>query len=769
MAISQFPPAGGGGGAAPLPGATTSVVQGKFLISASVATTLEAGAYVGTVLQSTSGTSKLDVKKNTSGSVGVLEAGKVTIDTVVQTENGFTLFSQFVKKGLLPSVQVSNNYINDPGWTELQNYGNEIRKHFTSPDGQNFLFTAQSAQSTSGVYMSGNFAWELDAAGNAFGLDINENSSNNNTSSWKRWGNPCYHSSGKVWVGMSGNFYTNHDSPKYWELSANGWNSQGNISTGGAMWDSVDMNVFYQYGSSYFTNDGTDFYKATSIPTSSWSNVTSALPGGNIDYIFNVSKIPLSGKYVIIGYRGYAVVEADLSSYVFYDWLTVTNNKADQIFDAHFNGTYWVISITNDDWLYYTTDPTNPSWSVRSDFAGGSTIRSITYDTTNNRYLLGVSGGKILRGSGSSPGDTYDTFTPGIDNYITFNKAHGWVIDRYTGNYNVIRQSANGGSSFSDYPLPRPMYKMGVVDNGVDTALVYGYYQPDSNEPMIVRTTDGTTFTEVTVPFSTGYVPQIAWDDTLNLFVMTQRLDLQVFTSPDGITWTDRGVSDLNTVYHSQFSRYGFFADGGEFLSASYDQAQPVKMLADYINSNEVTNPIPGLTRGLPTVMQSIELGADTYIVTSSGIIGKQTSETPTFETYSTTPSGSSSSDSYVPMMYLNNKWHFFAQSGGIYHTTDLITWTATGPANATSIAYLGGKVYYTSPQGFAVSSDDGATWQSIEYTDVRADDNMKALFAKNNKLVSGFISSDNWLEYQDMDGQAEIGVVYYASDLEDI
>lgn len=762
----------GGGGAAPLPGATNSVVQGQFLIAASVSTSLAPGSYVGTVLQSTSGISKLDVKKNTSGAVGVLEAGVVTLDTVVETEAGFTLFSQFNSQRALPSVTVSSHVLNDPTWADYQAGSTQIEKHFIAPNGLKFVFANLNAQNTGGSYKAARVAYELSADGKSWSVDLNDNSGSQSSSNWRSFSNPCYHSNGEVWLAMHGEYNVGDQSAIYYELSSNGWNGPTDFSTGTEFFsDGHDINVFYKYDNAIFANDNAVFYKATSIPTSSWTDVSDFLPGDIIGYVYSSSKTS-TGEYVFLGQNGYAVVASDLSGYTFTTWSTVSGGNFTNINDAYFNGTYWIACSSANESLVYTTNPSNTTWSIRQNWLSGLEIRSIDYDTVNNRWVLGSDQGIMLVFNSSDPNSSYTQYNigSGTQTYIRVNNAHGMYYARYNSDYTVVRRSSNGGSSWVNDSIPVSTKKADFADDGNNTGLIVGYSATDSSIPIILRTTNGTSWTSVTPPFTGTQAHMVVFDETLNLFVMTKANDFHIYTSPDGLTWTDRGLSESNSTYNGRFYRRSLFSDNGEVLVGSYNSGSPILRVADITTSPVATNPASGLVRSAPKPMQAVEEGGKQYLLMTTGQLYEQTSNTPTFVETAIMPGSVSDSYQYVPLMKHEGRWHFYQNNGGIWWSTDLVNWTATGPSNATSIAYLNGKVYYSGSKSLAVSDDDGATWQSVTYTDERSEQTLKALFAQNGNLVSAYTAGSPTFAYgQIMDGSAKLGVVYYESELEDI
>lgn len=102
--------------------------------------------------------------------------------------------------------------------------------------------------------------------------------------------------------------------------------------------------------------------------------------------------------------------------------------------------------------------------------------------------------------------------------------------------------------------------------------------------PVIVRSTDGTTWTSQTVPAGvSNRFSSVIWDAANSLFIAGSE-DGSIITSPDGATWTERttGSTHIRCIETDGVGRITAFGESGNLITST-----------DGVNWTTLTSPLP--------------------------------------------------------------------------------------------------------------------------------------------------------------------------------
>jgi hypothetical protein len=789
MSVNVFPPAsgGGGGGSAPLPGATTEVVKGKFKLFATANTPLEPGSYVATVLASSSGGTDLDSKKLTSKAVGSLKAGVTTLETVTESEAGVAFFAK-PNVGNLPTVSSPNGAVPFNGNSEdyaVNGYDTTYSHSFSTPT-YSYIFMTGRFQETTGPYRSKTWAFRSSDGLNWSETLAQSSPSNQSESQWRK---PSYvsYSDGMYRFVYSARSSTNYQQPLYFESADGNSFTQTTLSstTSQTYYQDNDVpNVVYKYGGSWFflgsTGTNGRSMKMSSI-TGQATNIQASLP----DFY--------AGTYAASGFgatAGHEFVATQFRIFKTTDsWATQTSADKQTIFGTnnfqascggYGNGYYALNNQYVNNGYHYSTDLVN--WTTATTPFSSGTLNSLVYDPRLNRWLASTAS-QLDRIAYSTTG------SPTSWSYWSSNQV-GWNSELFptdSTSGRVYGRNASGSKYvFSFIPFStsmtgtsqswsEDMVMTSAAGNvGGSITLIGGYgTSSGSNNQMLVRATNELDFTEVASPFTSAdrYITQIAWDQT-NLQFVVVTINGAMATSPDGTTWTlrgstqDAGDTGSNANYARVNSQNGVTQIPGRTNPMSRttlaDLSDVARVNSQYSNQSS-------------QVVFAVEEAGEIYIVQSDGTLFRQTSTTPVFDVANSISTGathtSASNGTRLPMKKVNGVWFAFSTNGTARYSTNFTTWQ---PLNADIIRVQDIDFDVTNSRWIAVGpssiaySSDLTNWFGVTST---SPENHRSALRITDKAIgfASFVSSTTPTQKNNLSQTEEYGVLYYSSDLENL
>jgi hypothetical protein len=197
----------------------------------------------------------------------------------------------------------------------------------------------------------------------------------------------------------------------------------------------------------------------------------------------------------------------------------------------------------------------------------------------------------------------------------------------------IILTSDDHGVTWTERASTRNTSLIGIAWSGSLFVAVGGLF--GSTNSYCVTSPDGITWTERVIEYPGSPTPQagtlqdVAWSDDLGLFCAVGLMPFGsptvtkgIFTSPDGITWTDRTHpkgSDLYSITWAKDDRL-FIAFGNADGTDAYIITSP-----DGINWTERSNPKSVHLQGaadwngsIVVAVGTLEAAGDTYLITSS-------------------------------------------------------------------------------------------------------------------------------------------------------
>jgi len=780
MAVSVFPPAtgGGGGGSAPLPGAVDKIVAGKFKVFAQVETLLPAGSYVGTVLASTSGADKVDVKGSTTGNTSTLKAGVTTITTVTEQEDGLSFFATPSELKMQPVSGASENNFYNEDFSSAKALTNNTTLRFSWKSGAFTYATVSSyiqhltgGQSVGWLVYRSSDGKDWQHYGTLSATRANE-------STWRMLSYPVT-TGGVTRISHGPTYRSGSYYPIYYSTdNGSTWSSQTSNQSSYFYNQTQGPTLVWEYGGEFFvysSEDPNDSFKTSNLATGSQASIANAIPSVNIGTPINYFK--LGNIDAIVGINGIAHTTDNWATVIIRNWSAVSGNAFETIRSADFGGSYFAVSTNVGGRISYSTDLL--AWTQFNIPNMTSLIYSINYSPSNNKWIVSQ-GDAISLFHNSSSNPTTGWFQSGGNGvgwgggYILKDGYDGfWGYAGPTTNVYKINNSNNTMQQFGN--SFRSMYQYSVARNAAGNVWLMGGFPNSagtSNDGMIIRSTNGTTFTEVTTPLGAGagYIVHLTWDAANSQFIaVTQKGNYA--TTPDGLTWTlggNIGATSAVTLGSKSMQNYG---------SNLYIPINGATNHYAIASAPDYLNPVPivtGAESNATRLCYVYEQDGLVYAATGGGAIYQQTSTVPDFTKLSTSiglsMQTSPQSGYALPMQKVNNVWFAFGINQGLSRSSDGINWTVTdATSKIKSIDYdLPNNRYIGVGANLVAFSYDGITW--VENTKNQGQTGGNAAIASATGI--GWVTHDG-SEFatvsQYLSTTEEFGVLYYSSDLQDL
>jgi hypothetical protein len=785
MSVNVFPPAsgGGGGGAAPLPGATTEVVSGKFKLFATANIPLEPGSYVATVLASSSGGTELDSKKLTSKAVGVLQAGVTTLETVTESEAGVAFFAKAQKENL-PLVSSQNSSIpyngNKDDYDNMGSYSSTYLHSYKTPAFTYLFMKGEQRVNGSSTYSK---TWSFRSSDGLTWQETNSQTSPSGQSNWRKASYITY-SDGMYRFAYGPSSQSGYYYPIYFESVDGATWTQTTLSnsSGNTYYQTNDAaSVVYKYGGQWFWLGDSKAMKMSSI-TGQATNIYSNLPN------FYIGTTGATGFGNATGKEFCATNFAIL--YTTDGWATHTLDKTVDVFGTtafgtnaggYGNGYYAINNYYNNYDYRYTTDFV--TWSTGSiPSRSNGTVFKLFYDPRLNRWIAN---------STSNTDEIYYSTTGSPTSWSTWtgqgSSAHGYYLYKTESSSGRIYGAPSLKNVWSFIPFSstmsataqswsQDMQSFAVASNQSGSVTLIGGYGSSSGSSvaMIVRATDELNFTEIPTPFLAGqnYCTFLTWDQT-NLQFVAGSNGGQIATSPDGLTWTiratvdDAGDTGVRGIYQGIETKDGIVQFPGNLYPMARATTATISDLALVEDSYSGSQ---------SNWVYAIEEAGETYVVSSSGQLAKQLSTSPTFDTsnmINTNVSHSTSDNARrTPMKKVNGVWFAFSTSANkVTYSTNFTTWQTL---NADGIVVQDVDYDVTNSRWVAVGansiaySTDFVTWFGVKSPGVET--HRSAL--RVSEAAIGFTAATQTnkpAEEGSLSQTEEYGVLYFNSDLESL
>lgn len=785
MAVSTFgaAPSGGGGGSAPLPGATTEVVSGKFKLFATAETPLEPGSYVATVLASSSGGTELDSKKITSKSVGVLKAGVTTLETVTESEAGVAFFAKAQKENL-PLISSQNSAIPYNGdqddYENMGSYSTDYLHSYNTPAYTYLFMKGEQRINGSASYSK---TWQFRSSDGLNWSETNSQTSPSSQSDWRK-GSYITYSDGMYRFAYGPRSATNYYYPIYFEsVDGTTWTQTTlSNSTSDTYYQTNDYaSVVYKYGGSWFWLGNDKAMKMSSI-TGQATNIYSSLPNFYIGTTGATGFGNATGKEFCA--TNFAILHTTDG------WATHTLDKTVDVFGTtafgtnaggYGNGYYAINNYYNNYEYKYTTDFV--TWSTGTiPTSSNGTVFKLFYDPRLNRWIAN---------STSNTDQIYYSTTGSPTSWSTWtgngSSAHGYYLYKTESSSGRIYGAASSKNVWSFIPFSstmsataqswsQNMQSFAVASNQSGSITLLGGYGDvaGSSVAMLTRATDELNFTEVASPFLAGqsYLAMLTWDQTNLQFVAGSRGG-QIATSPDGLTWTiratldDTGDSGVRPVYQAVETKDGITHFPGILYPLARATTATISDLALVESSYGAVQ---------SNWVYAIEEAGETYIVSSSGQLAKQLSTTPTFDTANMINTNvnhqESGSAKRTPMKKVNGVWFAFSSSDNkVTYSTNFTTWQTL---DADGILVQDIDYDVTNSRWVAIGansiaySTDFVSWFGVTSSGVET--HRSALRVSEGAI--GFAThtqTNKPSEKGSLSQTEEYGVLYYNSDLESL
>jgi len=470
-----------------------------------------------------------------------------------------------------------------------------------------------------------------------------------------------------------------------------------NISDGSGMtcliWDGSKFVAGMTSGMVYTSTDGITWTSKYDM-----NNNTSWVNQGN-----GIQKIGYNGSlYVMCGSSGGIATSTDLVNWTYRSSLSSTTWSTNQIQDIVWTGSKWVIAgaagtySTGTSGIATSTD--GITWSYQSGIMPPSWLEAIVW--TGSKLVVGGDYGYI---GTSTDGATW-TYQDDLSKSLT-----SWGFD----DNNIVNSMATNGTT--------------IVAVGAGTKTDGGI-----NGVRVATSTDGITWTNQLGLASTAWTAygpalRVVWTGSVFAVVGDSG---KFATSPDGITWTYRsglyaagGAHVTNPVGPGDLYTYGspvsMIWTGTKFVVGGY--SGKIFTSPDGITWTNQTG-LSSTTFGTATVYA---LGWSGSTMIASGVNGKMaTSSDGVTWTYrsqlSTTTWGATGSSVATVAVWDGSKFVIIGVNGASATSTDGATWTYRSSLASTSFAsgifayglvWSGSVMFAVGANGVAATSTDGITW----------------------------------------------------------
>ena len=725
-------------------GAGAKVFEGKFGLFGKYNSAIQPGTYVITSTTGSSGSSTIDIKKNTSGKTFTSNAGQVIVDTVSSAESGFLLAARPAR-----NVYTAYEKLNDP----ILPTANPT---YTSSTSQKTFLVASSPTTTvvavhQYAYTSNNTYWQFSLWTSVSGGTWTRTHSVESVSSSGQGPEPrdLVYSGGRFIVvrrPTSSSILSNY--PNVFLESTDGitWTTVTPAAPyGGTGSDDHYCRVVARVGSTYFVRANNNNFLASSTDLTNFTDVESS-----ISPIFSTF---LSGIPEGFGVDGNTIVVTAWSG-------SSTSATSRSILYSTDRGVTWQFPTTVPANYRYLTNPikVGTTWYIGGyntadnyyDFLKSTDLVTwTTYDPGTNvgavnqlhrkLYVLKGATGFALGGEDTRYAAWTTQSTPETTSWSSGSGSTP------SGNYMMYLRSniwaAGGSNSFlvNLQSVPNPnnwgSLAIGSINGATWSSNWDGYAfackESSAQSVYAGRGYDGSSWrnyylwTNSTSPNSTSnwqryfspigttssQTPHVTFLNTANLFLMSNASTREFATSPDGLTWTVRSGSFPGSAQY-----YGVGNGNAQALTSNSFDLMPLtengKIFAETADGITVTTIDTTMPFSKPIAQKAIGVGTGAYITVSSGHVVSTTNGTTwtVSQPFVSTPT----------LFEVNGEvWGKGTFGNGTVwrRTSDNVTWTTVSqlPSSFNNVGRTNGKYVAVGStlQSLAFSSN-GTDWDTM-------------------------------------------------------